>query len=235
MPCGGCVAALRSSAARRGKRSQPVWTTLLGEIGSLDVTVSDSAGRQLSTADVATEQHAPLPSPPQDGPPSLAVEGTAASHRGRRRHWAAQRPSGGSPFSAAFAAEHAGLILAIVLGVLLPVVVAAATGNLSIPHNDAWSYSRIAQTFGRTGHIRLLDWNRSALVGQFVVLGPLASSIVVTAVETAHTISGSAMPEAYPAMAAAIHSRTVRAAEMLMNTSCSWRRRFSARVRRRFC
>jgi len=128
---------------------------------------------------VATEQHAPLPSPPQDGPPSLAVEGTAASHRGRRRHWAAQRPSGGSPFSAAFAAEHAGLILAIVLGVLLPVVVAAATGNLSIPHNDAWSYSRIAQTFGRTGHIRLLDWNRSALVGQFVVLGPLASSIVV--------------------------------------------------------
>jgi hypothetical protein len=71
------------------------------------------------------------------------------------------------------------LVLALVLGAVLPAVVAGASGALSIPHNDAWSYSRIAQHFGETGRIELLGWNRAALVGQFVVLGPLARSIVV--------------------------------------------------------
>lgn len=64
------------------------------------------------------------------------------------------------------------------LGVLVPLALAIATGGLSIPHNDAWSYSRIAQTFGNTGRIELLGWNRSALFGQFMVLGPLARWLV---------------------------------------------------------
>jgi hypothetical protein len=63
--------------------------------------------------------------------------------------------------------------------VLLPVILAACSGDLTIPHNDAWSYSRIAQEFGRTGRLSLLGWNRSALLGQIVVLGPLARFLVV--------------------------------------------------------
>ena len=60
----------------------------------------------------------------------------------------------------------------------LPVVVSALSGNLTIPHNDAWSMSRIAQTFATTGRIRLLGWNDMNLIGQVVMLGPLGSSLV---------------------------------------------------------
>ncbi len=68
---------------------------------------------------------------------------------------------------------------AVLIGVVVPLALAVATGGLSIPHNDAWSYSRIAQTFGLTGRIELLGWNRSALFGQFMVLGPLARWLTV--------------------------------------------------------
>jgi hypothetical protein len=98
------------------------------------------------------------------------------------------RPSEGSVHSAARRDRKRGLLLltaALVLGVFLPLLMAALTGNLSIPHNDAWSYSRIAQTFGKTGHVVLLDWNRSALIGQFLPLGPLAASLVVQQVYVA--------------------------------------------------
>jgi Dolichyl-phosphate-mannose-protein mannosyltransferase len=71
----------------------------------------------------------------------------------------------------------AGLVVAAFIGVLGPVVVAGWTGSLSIPHNDAWAYSKAAQTFARTGHIHLLGWNSMSLVGQFVPLGPLGASI----------------------------------------------------------
>ena len=69
--------------------------------------------------------------------------------------------------------------LAALVAVVVPLGLAVASGSLSIPHNDAWAYSRIAQTFARTGHIQLLSWNRSALIGQFIVLGPLAASLTV--------------------------------------------------------
>lgn len=68
------------------------------------------------------------------------------------------------------------LIAAICVGV--PVGLAAATGSLSIPHNDGWSHSKIAQVFATTYHFELLGWNRTALVGQVVVLGPLGRSII---------------------------------------------------------
>ena len=70
------------------------------------------------------------------------------------------------------------LAAAGLLGVLVPLALATTTGGLAIPHNDAWSYSRIAQTFGNNGHIELLGWNRSALFGQFLVLGPLARWVI---------------------------------------------------------
>ncbi|MBR7835361.1 glycosyltransferase family 39 protein [Actinospica durhamensis] len=75
--------------------------------------------------------------------------------------------------------RHRWLLFALVPGVLVPLIVSLITGGLSIPHNDGWAYSRIAEHFARTGHISLLGWNRSALIGQFIVLGPLAASITI--------------------------------------------------------
>ena len=63
------------------------------------------------------------------------------------------------------------------LAVGAPLLVSWATGSLAIPHNDAWAYSRIAETFGSTGHIHLVGWNRPFLVGQVVPLGPLGRSV----------------------------------------------------------
>lgn len=69
--------------------------------------------------------------------------------------------------------------LAAALGVLLPLVLSAWTGSLSIPHNDTWAFSRSAQIFAHTGVFHLFNWNDMALVGAFAPLGPLGSSIVV--------------------------------------------------------
>lgn len=71
------------------------------------------------------------------------------------------------------------LAIVVVLGVGVPFVVALATGSLSIPHNDSWSYGKIAQIFAETGRIHLLNWNRTALIGQVILLGPLARWIWV--------------------------------------------------------
>jgi len=75
--------------------------------------------------------------------------------------------------------------LAAVLGVLLPLALSGWTGSLSIPHNDTWAFSRSAQIFARTGGFHLFNWNDMALVGTFVPLGPLGSSIAVQQVYVA--------------------------------------------------
>lgn len=73
--------------------------------------------------------------------------------------------------------RHASLA-ALVGGLVgVPLALATATGSLAIPHNDAWSHSRIAQVFARTGDIQLLGWNRTSLVGQIVPLGQLGTSV----------------------------------------------------------
>ncbi|WP_172798290.1 glycosyltransferase family 39 protein [Mycobacterium sp. GA-1285] len=59
-----------------------------------------------------------------------------------------------------------------------PVFLAVFTGSLEIPHNDAWAYSLIAERHARSGSIELVGWNRAALIGQIVILGPLGQSIV---------------------------------------------------------
>jgi hypothetical protein len=66
----------------------------------------------------------------------------------------------------------------VAMATSLPVALAIFTGSIAIPHNDAWSHSKIAEEFGRTGLIRLVGWNRTALVGQVVPLGPLGTSIL---------------------------------------------------------
>ncbi|MBS2962193.1 glycosyltransferase family 39 protein [Actinocrinis puniceicyclus] len=68
---------------------------------------------------------------------------------------------------------------AVLLGVVVAIVAAVATGGISIPHNDGWSYSRAAQVFARTGHVRLFNWNKMGLVGMFIPLGPLGASVTV--------------------------------------------------------
>lgn len=77
-------------------------------------------------------------------------------------------------------ARHLAVFFGIVaVSVGLPLLLAVLTGSIGIPHNDAWSHSKIAQEFAHTWSIDLVGWNRTALVGQIVVLGPLGASIVV--------------------------------------------------------
>jgi hypothetical protein len=71
----------------------------------------------------------------------------------------------------------AALVIATFIGVLGPVLVAAWTGSLPIPHNDAWAFTKAAQTFAHARHIQLLNWNSMSLVGLFAPLGPLGASI----------------------------------------------------------
>ncbi|RKR90311.1 hypothetical protein BDK92_4681 [Micromonospora pisi] len=92
---------------------------------------------------------------------------------------------------------------ALLIIVVAPVALAVISGSISIPHNDAWSYSRIAQEFGRTGEIHLLGWNRSALVGQIVVLGPLAASITAQQIFVA-LLAGVAVLACYDLLAPSI-------------------------------
>ncbi|MFK3981018.1 hypothetical protein ACI2K4_11650 [Micromonospora sp. NPDC050397] len=101
------------------------------------------------------------------------------------------------------AAPRVVLAAALTVVVLAPVVLAVVSGSLAIPHNDAWSYSRIGQRFGETGEIRLLGWNRSALVGQIVVLGPLAASVTAQQIFVA-LLAGVAVLACYDLLAPAV-------------------------------
>ncbi|MFI6759065.1 hypothetical protein ACIBF5_07970 [Micromonospora sp. NPDC050417] len=105
--------------------------------------------------------------------------------------------------------------LALLIIVIAPVVLAVVSGSISIPHNDAWSYSRIAQEFGRTGEIHLLGWNRSALVGQIVVLGPLAASITAQQLFVA-LLAGVAILACYDLLAPTIGRLPASAAALVL-------------------
>lgn len=67
--------------------------------------------------------------------------------------------------------------LAVVIGVLGPLLLAIHTGSISIPHNDTWAFSRSTQIFAHTGHVVLFNWNAMSLVGLIVVLAPIGASI----------------------------------------------------------
>lgn len=90
-------------------------------------------------------------------------------------------------------ATLAGLML---LGVAVPLVVAALSGSLAIPHNDDWAYRRDALNFYTHGHFHFVGWGAMTLVGQLLwvwpfqatVRGPVAfalSTIVLAAVGVA--------------------------------------------------
>jgi len=71
----------------------------------------------------------------------------------------------------------AGLLATLLLGVIGPLALAWKTGSIHIPHNDTWAFSRTAEIFARTGHIRLFNWNAMSLMGAIVPLGPLGRTI----------------------------------------------------------
>ena len=129
------------------------------------------------------------PHPPDGGPPPATAENslTGGNHTRRLTGRAlagasASRVTGAGlrVREAASARRHWLWLIAIgCVSVVLPLLASALSGNLAIPHNDAWSMSRIAETFARTGRIRLLNWNDMNLIGQVVMLGPLGSSIIV--------------------------------------------------------
>jgi hypothetical protein len=73
--------------------------------------------------------------------------------------------------------------ITLAAGAALPILLmslglAIYTDSLRIPHNDAWSHSKIAQHFAETGEWKLLQWNRTFLIGQIYLLGSLGKSIV---------------------------------------------------------
>jgi len=71
------------------------------------------------------------------------------------------------------------LRLLVGAGVGIPVLLAALSGNLAIPHNDGFAYSLIARKFAETGSIHLVGWTEPFSVSQEVTLGPLGSSLVL--------------------------------------------------------
>ena len=74
------------------------------------------------------------------------------------------------------------LAAAVLLGVLVPLVYAALSGNLGIPHNDTWAFGRSAQDFARTGHVRMFNWNMMGLAGLVVTAWPVGTSLVAQSV-----------------------------------------------------
>lgn len=86
-----------------------------------------------------------------------------------------------TPRRASLRRRHAVTLLllaaACAIGVLGPLLLSWKTGSLHIPHNDTWAFSRSAEIFARTGHIRLFNWNAMALIGAFAPLGPLGRTL----------------------------------------------------------
>jgi hypothetical protein len=73
--------------------------------------------------------------------------------------------------------------------------VAAWSGSLTIPHNDAWGYDKVAFGLAETGRLELVGWNRPALVGLWAVESPClvvfgASFVVTQSVVAAFSVLG---------------------------------------------
>ncbi|MEY9905344.1 hypothetical protein ABIA35_001560 [Catenulispora sp. MAP12-49] len=71
---------------------------------------------------------------------------------------------------------------ALLLGVFIPLVYAALSGNLGIPHNDTWAFGRSAEDFVHTGHVRMYNWNMMGLAGLVVVAWPVGASLAAQSV-----------------------------------------------------
>jgi len=63
-------------------------------------------------------------------------------------------------------------VLLVVVGVAVPVLLAAWAHALDIPRNDDWSYRLVLFRFVRTGHYKLQGWGAMTLVGQVMWAAP---------------------------------------------------------------
>lgn len=69
--------------------------------------------------------------------------------------------------------QEKSLIVGLLLvGVLLPLAVAALAGSLEIPRNDDWSYRHIALDLARTGRFALDGISETMIIGQIVFVQP---------------------------------------------------------------
>jgi hypothetical protein len=102
----------------------------------------------------------------------------------RRRAWRL-RPTGQT-------IAAAGLVTIIVGASLL---ISAATGSIAIPHNDTWSYTKVATTFFDTGHFRLQGFGQMFLLGQVVSAVPVMA--VLGARPAALSVYGAIAAAAY--------------------------------------
>jgi Dolichyl-phosphate-mannose-protein mannosyltransferase len=69
--------------------------------------------------------------------------------------------------------ELAAALFLLVCGVGWPVLVSVLACPLTIPRNDAFGYSKIAQTLADHGTIHLVGYGRMSLIGQIVLAQPL--------------------------------------------------------------
>ena len=67
----------------------------------------------------------------------------------------------------------------MVIGVVLPAVLAGAFHVFSIPRNDDWAYRRDLWEFVRTGHLSFAGWGAMTLVGQ-ILWGALFAAVFGT-------------------------------------------------------
>ncbi|HMK97673.1 MAG TPA: glycosyltransferase family 39 protein, partial [Acidimicrobiales bacterium] len=58
------------------------------------------------------------------------------------------------------------VLLLVVVGVVLPALLALGAHAFDIPRNDDWAYRRALEGFTRTGHISMAGWGAMTLVGQ---------------------------------------------------------------------
>ena len=64
------------------------------------------------------------------------------------------------------------LVGLVLIAVGIPVVLAALSGALLIPHNDDFGYRRVASTLYETGHLQFSGWTIMTLVGQIAFTMP---------------------------------------------------------------
>ncbi len=87
--------------------------------------------------------------------------------RGDQRDWSATRHN---PLMNRM--DQWALPILVSVGVALPVVIAAASGSLVVPHNDDFNYRRVALDLYHDGKIQLTGWTVMSLIGQLLLIQP---------------------------------------------------------------
>jgi hypothetical protein len=130
---------------------------------------------------------------------------------------AVPRASTDTPAASRFMVR-AGFAAILLLGVLLPLAIAGASGSLLIPHNDDFSYRDAALGLFQSGQINLTGWGVMTLVGQLLWVQPflaltggsessfgVANAILaVVAVSAAFALARSVLPVGRALLATAL-------------------------------